>query len=269
MAGDSGNWVDPREHPDPPLRVPFRPPAPDVTGLLDLLRLCREGHLYEVEKWIQEGKPLQALDYRHGKRSHQLASPLKVAVETGQFDLAQLLLCNGFQPDLERESILEIIVRSKAKDYLDLLISWGADPKRVKPSTVIDTYEIQTMEMFWEAGDRRRASIRTRVGRVLSAWCMRGASSCRLRDLREPLEEPYKLGWRVCQKSSIRVNEGRPIISVTYQTSRKVTPRAQRRGTSAIRAAQPRYEPPRCLETRAPRTRGLPTEAPTCETCRT
>ncbi len=145
-------WVDPREHPDPPLRVSPRPPAPDVTELLDLLRLCREGRVYEVEAWIQEGRPLQAIDYRHGARSHRLASPLRVAIETGQFDLARLLLVNGFLPDLEQESILDVILRTRAKGYLDLLISWGADPKRVKPETVIDTYEVETMERFWEAG---------------------------------------------------------------------------------------------------------------------
>jgi hypothetical protein len=173
-------WVDPREFPDPPLGVPPRPPAPDVTELLDLLRLCREGRVYEVETWIKSGRPLQAIDYRHGKRSHRLASPLKVAVETGQFDLARLLLCNGFLPDLEQESILEVILRTRAKVFLDLLISWGADPKRVKPETVIDTYEIETMEMFWEAGvdltaghDLALTLARVTGNKPAYGWCKR------------------------------------------------------------------------------------------------
>jgi len=49
-------WVDPPKFPDHPLRVPPRPPALDATELLDLLRLCRERRVYEVEAWIQEGK---------------------------------------------------------------------------------------------------------------------------------------------------------------------------------------------------------------------
>ena len=71
-------WVDPREHPDPPLRVPPRPPAPDASGIVELVRLCREGHLYEVEKWVRDGKPLHALDYRTSG-SHYLQTPLRTA----------------------------------------------------------------------------------------------------------------------------------------------------------------------------------------------
>lgn len=147
-----GHWVDPREFPDPPLRISPRPLAPDVSGILDLLRLCREGRVYEVEKWIQEGKPIQAAVYRHGAQSHRLDSPLRVAIKTRQFDLTRLLLVNGFLPDLEQESILELILHSRAKDYLDLLLSWGADPKRVRPWTVLETYEVGLMESFWASG---------------------------------------------------------------------------------------------------------------------
>lgn len=148
----TGGLIDPREFPDPPLRVQPRPPAPDVTELLDLLRLCREGRVYEVEAWIKSGRPLQAIDYRHGKQSHRLASPLRVAIETEQFDLARLLLCNGFLPDLEKESLLEPIVHARAKEYLALLLAWGADPTRVSPLTVLDTYDVNLMESFWGYG---------------------------------------------------------------------------------------------------------------------
>jgi hypothetical protein len=147
-----GHWVDPREFPDPPLRLPIRPPSPDVSGILELVRLCREGRTYEVERWIREGRPLQAIDYRSGARSHRLDSPLRVAIETRQYDLARLLLCNGFLPDLEPESLLNLVVRSRAKDFLELLLAWGADPKRVLPDTVLDTYDATLMERFWEHG---------------------------------------------------------------------------------------------------------------------
>ena len=88
-------WVDPREFPDPPLRQNPRALSPGVDGILDLVRLCREGGIYEVEKWIKAGKPLQALDYRTCG-SHYLQSPLRIAIETRQRDLARLLLCNGY-----------------------------------------------------------------------------------------------------------------------------------------------------------------------------
>jgi hypothetical protein len=144
--------VDPREFPDPPLRLPARPPSPDVSGILELIRLCREGRIYEIERWIREGRPLQAIDYRSGARSHRLDSPLRVAIETRQYDLARLLLCNGFLPDSEPESLLNLVVRSRAKDFLELLLAWSADPKRVLPDTVLDTYDVTLMERFWGYG---------------------------------------------------------------------------------------------------------------------
>ena len=48
-----------------------------------------------------------------------------------QYDLARLLLCNGFLPDSEPESLLNLVVRSRTKDFLELLLAWGADPKRI------------------------------------------------------------------------------------------------------------------------------------------
>jgi hypothetical protein len=144
--------VDPREFPDPPLRLPARPPSPDVSGIVDLTQLCREGRIYDVERWIREGRPIQAIDYRSGARSHLLHSPLRVAIETRQYDLARLLLCNGFLPDSEPESLLDLVVRSRAKDFLELLFAWGVDPKRIQPDTVLDTYDLALMEQFWELG---------------------------------------------------------------------------------------------------------------------
>src|SRR5664279_2533361 len=45
--------------------------------------------------------------------------------------------------------------------------------------------------------------------------CGESGPSGRLGDLRKPLEQPYKLGWRVCQQSSIRINEGRPVLDMS------------------------------------------------------
>jgi hypothetical protein len=53
-AGESVSiaFLDPRTNPDP--RAP-RPPArftTDVDELTELSRLCRDGRLYDVERWI-------------------------------------------------------------------------------------------------------------------------------------------------------------------------------------------------------------------------
>ena len=144
-------WVDPRQHPDPPLRVPARAPAPDLAEVLDLIRLCREGRVYAVEQWIRDGKPLQARDYRTS-RSHRVESPLRIAIDRRQHDLAHLLLSNGYAPDVEEESPLDRALGARAWDFVELLLVWGADPRRVDPGTVLDTYDSDLMERFWDYG---------------------------------------------------------------------------------------------------------------------
>jgi len=143
--------VDPREHPDPPLRVPPRPPAPDSSGIAELVRLCREGHIYEVEKWIRDGKPLHALDYRTSG-SHHLQTPIRIAIETRQHDLARLLLCNGYRPEDGLGGSLDFAFRSRAWDIVELLLAWGADPKQVDHESVLDSYDSTLIERFWTYG---------------------------------------------------------------------------------------------------------------------
>lgn len=55
----TATFVDPRTEPDP--RAP-RPPArfaAEAAELEELHRSCREGRLYDVERWIRDGRPLQ------------------------------------------------------------------------------------------------------------------------------------------------------------------------------------------------------------------
>jgi hypothetical protein len=63
--------------------------------------MCREGRLYNVERWIGEGKPLQLAPeaIRKGTRPK---TALQIALETGQHSLAFLLLRNGYRLELER-----------------------------------------------------------------------------------------------------------------------------------------------------------------------
>lgn len=50
-----------------------------------LLRLCREGRLFELQAWVQEGKPLTVpIHYRR--------TPLHVALDTGFHSLIEFLL---------------------------------------------------------------------------------------------------------------------------------------------------------------------------------
>ncbi|MGV8041494.1 MAG: hypothetical protein AB2L07_16010 [Thermoanaerobaculaceae bacterium] len=75
-----------------------------------------------------------------------------MAIESRQYDLAFLLLCNGYQTDLDPHSPLDLALRERAWDYVELLLAWGADPKAVEPTAVLDTYSLSLMERFWDLG---------------------------------------------------------------------------------------------------------------------
>jgi len=62
-----------------------------------------------------------------------------MAIETGQYDLTLLLLCNGYNANLEPRSVLDLALDRRAWDYLELLLEWGTDPKRVEPDSVLNT----------------------------------------------------------------------------------------------------------------------------------
>jgi hypothetical protein len=62
-------------------KVPTKPPE----NAKELLKLCRAGRLYEIEKWIADGKPLEIPRAKYG-------TLLQVAVGTGFHSLIELLM---------------------------------------------------------------------------------------------------------------------------------------------------------------------------------
>ena len=144
-------FIDPRTHPEPCVRVPAAPVAASPDQLESLHRLCREGRLYEVEAWIKAGHPLQlAPNARPGGR--RLPTPLEIALDTGQQSLVLLLLCNGYRLDLDPVPSLRRVLEARQWDFVDLLWSWGADPLQISPFTVFDTYKSVLFERFYAAG---------------------------------------------------------------------------------------------------------------------
>jgi hypothetical protein len=144
------DWVDPRSGPLPQLSIPPRPPAEGAAEILELLQLIRAGRVYSVEEWIRAGKPVQARSYRLEKRS--VDSPLTAALESRQHDVVLLLLCNGYDPNADPRCHLDTALDLRAWDTVDLLLAWGADPKKLDPDFVLDTYRSDLMERFWDLG---------------------------------------------------------------------------------------------------------------------
>jgi hypothetical protein len=146
-------FVDPRKHPEPPARV-VRQPASQGEELRELVQFCRAGGVYDVERWIQEGRPIQALSYKTPKKP-AVETPLRAAVRTNHRDLVLLLLCNGYRRDLEPhgwDSVLNVTLENRAFALLELLLKWGADPRDVDLGTLFDTYKSDLFARFQDFG---------------------------------------------------------------------------------------------------------------------
>src|SRR5438046_489610 len=103
-----------------------------------LHQMCREGRLYEIERWIAEGKPLQLVPDAIAKGTRPKTA-LQIALESGQHSLAFLLLRSGYRLKLERYAPLDMTLKARRWDLFDLLVEWGADLKSADVYAVLDT----------------------------------------------------------------------------------------------------------------------------------
>jgi len=143
-------FVDPRSDPSPSNGKPPPRLAADPSDLKALHQLCRQARVYEVERWIAEGRPLQLAQGAASKR--RAPSALEIALEKGQHALVLLLLCNGYDPNLEEYSPLDLALQSRSWDLLDLLLAWGADPRQADLADLFGTYNSKLFDRFHELG---------------------------------------------------------------------------------------------------------------------
>ena len=182
-------FVDPRSDPGPPARV-CRKPAAHGEELRNLIQLCLAGRVYDVERWIQDSRPIQALSYKRPKKA-AVVSPLRTAIRKKHRDLVLLLMCNGYRLDLEaneRDSVLDEALTLRAFDILDLLLEWWADPSTVRAYNIIDTYKTDLIDRFWKAGVDYSMDpefglyLAHTVNKPLYGWLWRNRSDQRLQD---------------------------------------------------------------------------------------
>ena len=62
------------------------------------------------------------------------------------------MLCNGYDPNLEPDSPLNLLLRARRWDLLDLLLEWGADPHRVRLTDLFGSYSTDLYERFFSLG---------------------------------------------------------------------------------------------------------------------
>jgi hypothetical protein len=140
-------FIDPRANPIAARTRPVAHTTIDVGALTELHGLCRDSRIYDVERWIRAGRPLQIAKGTSVKQ-RRLTSALKIALEAGNQALILLLLCNGYDANLEPDSPLDLALRARRWDLLDLLLEWGAEPRRVSLSALFDSYNSELFERF-------------------------------------------------------------------------------------------------------------------------
>lgn len=121
----------------------------DLNQLSELHALCRDGRLYDVERWIASGRPLQAAQEVVSGRA---TSALAIALEAGNHSLVLLLLANGYDVTLGAQCPLDHPLRSRRSDLVTLLLDWGADPHRVDLDDLFATYNSELFERFYALG---------------------------------------------------------------------------------------------------------------------
>jgi ankyrin repeat protein len=117
-----------------------------------LHQLCRTGHLYEVERWIAAGEPLQLAPEAIPEKRARPKTALQIALETGQHSLALLLLRSGYRLELEQYGPLDIALQSRRWDLFDLLVEWGGNIEDADVYSVLNSYNTELYERFWAEG---------------------------------------------------------------------------------------------------------------------
>jgi hypothetical protein len=114
-------------------------------------QMCRDGRLYDVERWIAEGKPLQLAPEAILKGTRPKTA-LQITLESGQHSLASLLLSSGYRLELERYAPLDMVLEARRWDLVDLLVEWGADLRSADVYSVLNTYNVELYERLWARG---------------------------------------------------------------------------------------------------------------------
>lgn len=109
----------------------------------ELVNLCRAGRLYEIEKWIAGGKPLDVpAKYR---------SLLRVALQTGFHSLIELIAKHEKNQSWKNAALADA-VSLRRLDFIQLLVENGAEVKSVPLSDVLLEWNPHIFRFFLERG---------------------------------------------------------------------------------------------------------------------
>jgi len=114
----------------------------------ELIGLCRAGRLYEIERWIADGK---ALDISEAIKRGRARSLLEISVEAGFHSLIELIAKHETS-QLAKDAALSDAVSSRRLDLVELLLAKGADIRAVPLADVLLTWEPKLIRFFLDRG---------------------------------------------------------------------------------------------------------------------
>jgi hypothetical protein len=127
---------------------PTRKRAETYQEIQPLLDLCKAGKLFDVQKWIAEGNPI---DPPLGVKSSK-NTPLWTAIELGFHSLVEVLLEGGAQIEEPQNSLLCHALEKRRLDLIELLVKYGSDAKSVPMELVMGKGDRRIIDFFIEQG---------------------------------------------------------------------------------------------------------------------
>ena len=113
----------------------------------ELVHFCRTGRLYDIEKWIAGGKPLEVRAAKNRKNK----TLLQIAVETGFHSMVELIAKHETS-QLSKKAALADSVSQRRLDFVELLVENGAEITSVPLADVLLTWEPRLMRFFLDRG---------------------------------------------------------------------------------------------------------------------
>ena len=121
-----------------------RPKPPRDEEAEHLLRLCREGRLFELQAWVAAGKSLSV-------PAHYRQTPMRVALNTGFHSLIEFLLRHE-ENQSAKDDVLRQACWSGQHSVMQLALNHGASIGGVPFQNVIETWDRGVAQLFLEHG---------------------------------------------------------------------------------------------------------------------
>ncbi len=106
------------------------------------------GKLFDVQKWIEEDRPVDPPLIAKNKKK----SPLRLAIELGFHSLAEVLLEGGAQIEDGPNSLLGLALEKRRLDLIELLVKYGADAKSIPMEWVLGKGDLKIIDFFIKQG---------------------------------------------------------------------------------------------------------------------